>query len=595
MNPIATLFLLVFCLSLKAQDFKHVVVDGGIPFTLNGSKHAYGPDSSLVSISTSGTNQIGITKVGTDGVLQWQYKTNSSIVYGHYDVAVIENGDVIFMHTTEAPTGAIRYWIHVVKLDKDGRLLWAKMSESYQDFRPSVMEYLNGKLHISGRVYQADTQIFYMQLDTSAVIQAYDSRKAKHFEQISSLTTFKDWIYLGGHQSMAGYKAPLFVAIDPGGNIRYFYHLPEPQGEEVIDMVADSDSLVAITGKSFITFSRVVERMTRVYTQDLNNGIYFSSLDYKTGGGFVVAGIHVPENRFTQQPALLNFNNTLNVGNARIVDEYDLTHAFTFVKTFSDNTMVLGGNRQLNHYYGVTMTLADQELRSICTAKDTLYPFTNKNVGIFTYVPESTPNRPAFKPTFVNLEAVNMVAVTVCSPKEPVANFELNSDTICIGECLSIVNMSSHDAQRWWTAEGSMSPISSDRNPTLICYNEAGIYELKLKVKNGQQEDSMIKSVVVQGEECEEYLYVPNAFSPNKNHINELFMVVNNLEQPIDMRIYSRYGELIHQSSKLQPSWDGYYQGQVCQAGVYFYILDFIDGTGKSRRRIGTFHLLESN
>lgn len=71
-------------------------------------------------------------------------------------------------------------------------------------------------------------------------------------------------------------------------------------------------------------------------------------------------------------------------------------------------------------------------------------------------------------------------------------------------------------------------------------------------------------------------LYIPNAFTPNGDHINDRFEV-----QPADncrlikfqIRIYDRWGQLVYQSNTVQPdeAWDGTSEGRKMAKGVYMY------------------------
>jgi gliding motility-associated-like protein len=72
---------------------------------------------------------------------------------------------------------------------------------------------------------------------------------------------------------------------------------------------------------------------------------------------------------------------------------------------------------------------------------------------------------------------------------------------------------------------------------------------------------------------------VPNAFSPNRDGHNDIFipnaiLIFNNTGNPIldyNLEIYNRWGEMVFISNDAKTGWDGTYQGQVCQQGQYIY------------------------
>ncbi len=74
-------------------------------------------------------------------------------------------------------------------------------------------------------------------------------------------------------------------------------------------------------------------------------------------------------------------------------------------------------------------------------------------------------------------------------------------------------------------------------------------------------------------------IFVPNAFTPNKDGKNEVFipraiLIFNQTGNPIldyKFEIYNRWGEQIFESNDLNLGWDGTYKGELCQEGHYVY------------------------
>lgn len=81
-------------------------------------------------------------------------------------------------------------------------------------------------------------------------------------------------------------------------------------------------------------------------------------------------------------------------------------------------------------------------------------------------------------------------------------------------------------------------------------------------------------------------IVVPNAFTPNGDGKNDVFIPFVNLDRAyaiIDFKVYNRYGQVIHASANRSHGWDGTFNGKVQDNGVYYYIIRirFIDGTEK--------------
>jgi gliding motility-associated-like protein len=71
-----------------------------------------------------------------------------------------------------------------------------------------------------------------------------------------------------------------------------------------------------------------------------------------------------------------------------------------------------------------------------------------------------------------------------------------------------------------------------------------------------------------------ENFYVPNAFSPNGDGVNDCFGV--HYWGPADkfeMFIYNRWGQLIYHSTDVSGCWDGTIKGTKQSAGTYVYLI----------------------
>jgi gliding motility-associated-like protein len=74
-------------------------------------------------------------------------------------------------------------------------------------------------------------------------------------------------------------------------------------------------------------------------------------------------------------------------------------------------------------------------------------------------------------------------------------------------------------------------------------------------------------------------IWVPNAFSPNNDGYNDVFipssiLIFNNTGNPIldyQLEVYNRWGELVFLSNDSKKGWDGSYMGKICEPGNYVY------------------------
>jgi gliding motility-associated-like protein len=71
-------------------------------------------------------------------------------------------------------------------------------------------------------------------------------------------------------------------------------------------------------------------------------------------------------------------------------------------------------------------------------------------------------------------------------------------------------------------------------------------------------------------------VYVPNAFTPNSDGINDLFSPFSNCGfDYFECSIYNRWGQLLFETSNQTKKWDGKYDGSDCSEGVYVYKINY--------------------
>ena len=76
-------------------------------------------------------------------------------------------------------------------------------------------------------------------------------------------------------------------------------------------------------------------------------------------------------------------------------------------------------------------------------------------------------------------------------------------------------------------------------------------------------------------------LYIPSAFTPNGDGINDGFGVKAKNITDFNLRIFNRWGELVFESDKISDLWDGKYQGEaITSTDVFVYTVKAIGING---------------
>jgi gliding motility-associated-like protein len=87
--------------------------------------------------------------------------------------------------------------------------------------------------------------------------------------------------------------------------------------------------------------------------------------------------------------------------------------------------------------------------------------------------------------------------------------------------------------------------------------------------------------------------YLPNTFTPNQDGKNDVWKLESAFIESAEIKIFSRWGQLVYESSSKSFSWDGNQNGKPLPQGVYVYLLIFKGyGSEKKFSRTGTVTLL---
>ncbi len=139
---------------------------------------------------------------------------------------------------------------------------------------------------------------------------------------------------------------------------------------------------------------------------------------------------------------------------------------------------------------------------------------------------------------------------------------------------------------------------TGDSTESIEIYSE-GMYSVEMKSSIGCVGSDSVYVKLIEDEipppDPSFNVYIPNAFSPDGDGVNDVFRVVAEGSRIYNLqtRIYDRWGGQVFESSGLENGWDGKKAGKDCPGGVYVYkIVYSVDGVPGSQEKAGTVMLV---
>lgn len=89
-------------------------------------------------------------------------------------------------------------------------------------------------------------------------------------------------------------------------------------------------------------------------------------------------------------------------------------------------------------------------------------------------------------------------------------------------------------------------------------------------------------------------LYVPNAFTPNGDNVNDEFRVGYRSIESFEISIYDQWGRRIYKSDDITKGWDGTFHGDRASIGAYYYVIKAKGTDGEEYLKKGTISLIRT-
>lgn len=142
--------------------------------------------------------------------------------------------------------------------------------------------------------------------------------------------------------------------------------------------------------------------------------------------------------------------------------------------------------------------------------------------------------------------------------------FQLGNDTVlCYDNSITLhANITGLYMEYLW------SDYSTEQE---LFVTNTGNYWLQVSNPCGSNTDS----IQVNYRNCVINIFLPNAFTPNGDGKNDVFIPKGLNITYFKMYIFNRWGERLFESNSILEGWDGYFNGALCPMGSYVWVIEY--------------------
>ena len=156
----------------------------------------------------------------------------------------------------------------------------------------------------------------------------------------------------------------------------------------------------------------------------------------------------------------------------------------------------------------------------------------------------------------------------VAHPK-PIADFVLTPAVTFIDNTdITFTNLSSGHISSVWDFDDGSSLLNDNSLSIVHHYDNPGDYIIKLEVTSNF---GCVASAINSLEIIPFEYFVPDAFTPNSDALNDVFNINTTKVKSFEMEIFDRWGESVYITKNVWKPWDGTFNGTALEQGVYAY------------------------
>jgi gliding motility-associated-like protein len=477
-----------------------------------------------------GTATSGWMKLTTDGAVLWGKKSISNSLLLRAEAA----SDGGFLLCGMNITGGSTRTAMILKLDQNGTIDWSTVfGENGSSVAYDCREDAQGFVYCCGETRESTgpARGFWAKLgpdgDLTGPVMKFGSDQSDGFTNIEPLGNDRSLV-TGYTRGFSGsiYSSVFTAVVDDNGELKssYIYQL-----DETSLTVQDME---ALPGDQFVlSLSTMVGTISPAVLLKINGaGDQLFASQYR-GGGESDAFLRVRKN-----------------GNGLLLSG---------VSVFNGDTDIFLASTDLNGNF-------DDEF--CCPA-----PVNITRQSVTPTVKAFVPTQTAFyavQPQTPSVQDLQTTSRNLCNSFE--LDFSLSKDTICRGECVEIINTVTTPGVDY-TFEVQGGSIDPD-TLTKVCHTDGGVLFVTMTATSAGCVKKLTRQVSL-GTRSDDF---PNAFTPNGDNSNDVFMPVFGCPAlTMNLHVYNRWGNEVYHGTDPAGGWDGNADGQPAPSDVYVWILEY--------------------
>lgn len=183
---------------------------------------------------------------------------------------------------------------------------------------------------------------------------------------------------------------------------------------------------------------------------------------------------------------------------------------------------------------------------------------------------------------------VDTISMMVKARERPKSGFNTSTEVIFLNQPVEFRYSGNEKDNVFWEIQKSTNPTTNAHLVHTI-FMDTGIAMIRIVSINPF---GCIDTFYREMEIRDENLFIPNAFTPNGDGLNDVFQANSHNMRNFRLIIVNRWGEIVFSGNQPEQGWDGKWKGEIAPEGIYTFQCEATGRSGKYYAEAGNLTLL---